>query len=186
MWLTPFLLGSGGSAAGSPRAAAKTVLRGSCRLQRKHCSPCTPRGALFGDAPPFRAALLGTRSAAAEPLAAACPRSAVSPSGQKGGALGCKCTMELALIWSKAVSWTPGGTQTCAPEGPPAPGSPVATPHTIPLQDASLFLFWVFFFNILFICLFLPRWVLVAAPRLSLVAEAEATLQLPSAGFSLG
>ena len=67
VWLTPCLLGSGGSVAGSAQTAAKTVLRASCRLQRKHC---TPRGAPFGDAPPSRAPLSRTRSAAAELLAA--------------------------------------------------------------------------------------------------------------------
>ena len=126
VWLTPCLLGSSGSVAGSAQTAAKTVLRASCRLQRKHC---TPRGAPFGDAPPSRAPLSRTRSAAAELLAATLSRSVSPFTGQEGRAFGFNCNMELALIWSKAVSRTPGGTQMCAPEGPQLPAP---TPPTTP------------------------------------------------------
>ena len=85
--------------------------------------------------------------------------------------------MELALIWSKAVSRTPGGTQMCAPEGPQLPAPTPPPPPPTPRCESRLFCF---------VCLFLPRWVLGAAHRLCLVAEVEAALQLRSAGFSLG
>ena len=51
--------------------------------------------------------------------------------------------MELALIWSKAVSRTPGGTQKCAPEGPPAPSS---HPSHHPKMLVSFVLFCLFIF----------------------------------------